>query len=795
MKYLDNVVYNDESLQIRDVVARDQTTQLNTQLVETQTQVQSHDREITTLKSQMMGAQGDIEFLENRVTQCEEDIVSLDSSVGHLEQETSSLNSRVTTLENATSGLSQLETAVSQNTSEIGQLWDSVDIINNVNADQSTAINSLQTNQSEIQTHLSEIDDTIDDLDDRITASTYEAGIGIYFGQGQEHTNINLEDEVLDKLAEIDTKTSITDSNDTLHTELKLSDDFKIENGVVYPDAKFIQLDAYGPVNPTHIKSVFDYVFNDLIDFQVGDIKTRHVYLENAGNFYKISGFGGSLASDSSTRKLSFLASVNDKVYTHNIIEHFDGTNYSYTDEGIGYKECIVLNSAASIKKAYQIIDADYDSSEQTVSHRFTPSAQFLLSASITSITYDNDSYIVAPATIDVVLGIPMVYRAHALVYVQNSVTGYNFYELSVDITENPSTVSYTWTPIQMGGGGGVTTEAFVLQYGTTGYTMDSTEQQRLISWVSQHKVQDTTLGYKLDAPIEFIATNSTTYSRYKSIAYTQITATNATFTLITDLSKASWSTIPSPTLPDPKCVVIDVTASTVTITTKNKDTALHVLLDINPGTGQFQLSNTAISQLTDYFINHRVTLPGGTGGYIYDMPVYFYSADANDVTTAFKTGTIINHDSASYIYVDIAPSSFNQQGIKITVNSFTASITDILPAVDDPYIQQISHEPYQVIPNGNLAQLYKPGIYRNSATSAGGRIISNGPTPLNGTAPECIIEVINTGTTLPSGRGDMLIQKIYTDGVIYIRHRQYNYTTNAMEWKDWYSYTGTVVT
>lgn len=43
-------------------------------------------------------------------------------------------------------------------------------------------------------------DAQIADLDDRVAASTYEAGIGIYFGQGVEHTNINVEDELIDQI-------------------------------------------------------------------------------------------------------------------------------------------------------------------------------------------------------------------------------------------------------------------------------------------------------------------------------------------------------------------------------------------------------------------------------------------------------------------------------------------------------------------------------------------------------------------------------------------------------------------
>lgn len=43
-------------------------------------------------------------------------------------------------------------------------------------------------------------DAQIADLDDRVAASTYEAGIGIYFGQGVKHTNINVDDELIDQI-------------------------------------------------------------------------------------------------------------------------------------------------------------------------------------------------------------------------------------------------------------------------------------------------------------------------------------------------------------------------------------------------------------------------------------------------------------------------------------------------------------------------------------------------------------------------------------------------------------------
>lgn len=40
----------------------------------------------------------------------------------------------------------------------------------------------------------------MDRMDEQIASSTYEAGEGIYFGRGLEHTNINVEDELLDEI-------------------------------------------------------------------------------------------------------------------------------------------------------------------------------------------------------------------------------------------------------------------------------------------------------------------------------------------------------------------------------------------------------------------------------------------------------------------------------------------------------------------------------------------------------------------------------------------------------------------
>ena len=82
-----------------------------------------------------------------------------------------------------------------------------LDLVEAKNDEQDIAIDDLETNVSkntadivDIKDDLTGIHKDIGDLDDRITASTYEAGIGIYFGQGVEHTNINVDDEILNQI-------------------------------------------------------------------------------------------------------------------------------------------------------------------------------------------------------------------------------------------------------------------------------------------------------------------------------------------------------------------------------------------------------------------------------------------------------------------------------------------------------------------------------------------------------------------------------------------------------------------
>ena len=82
-----------------------------------------------------------------------------------------------------------------------------LDLVEAKNNEQDIAIDDLETNVSkntadivDIKDDLTGVHKDIGDLDDRITASTYEAGIGIYFGQGVEHTNINVDDEILNQI-------------------------------------------------------------------------------------------------------------------------------------------------------------------------------------------------------------------------------------------------------------------------------------------------------------------------------------------------------------------------------------------------------------------------------------------------------------------------------------------------------------------------------------------------------------------------------------------------------------------
>ena len=138
------------------------TTSLEGRMNSAETRLDGHDTDIASLQNRMTAAEGDIDLLETRMLDAETDIDALEDRMDAVEQKNTEQDAAI----------DDLDDRVTQNTADIVDIKDDID----------------------------EIQDDIQDLDDRITASTYEAGIGIYFGQGEHHTNINVEDELLDQI-------------------------------------------------------------------------------------------------------------------------------------------------------------------------------------------------------------------------------------------------------------------------------------------------------------------------------------------------------------------------------------------------------------------------------------------------------------------------------------------------------------------------------------------------------------------------------------------------------------------
>lgn len=174
----------------------------------------------------------DIDALEEITTDLREDVDNLDDRMGVAETEIDGLKTRTTNLEGrmntaenrldghdtkisdlddrmdtAENNIIALDGRMTAAENDIDAAEHRLDLVEAKNDEQDIAIDDLEENVAkntadivDIKDDLTGVHKDIDDLDDRITASTYEAGIGIYFGQGVEHTNINVEDEILDQI-------------------------------------------------------------------------------------------------------------------------------------------------------------------------------------------------------------------------------------------------------------------------------------------------------------------------------------------------------------------------------------------------------------------------------------------------------------------------------------------------------------------------------------------------------------------------------------------------------------------
>ena len=219
--YLDNITFNsksqgvNESLSIRDTEAR-ALIQTNANAIAEVTAKEAKDRvDINKNKSDIAKLNSDVERIDqkdtqqdnrlddieakneeqdNRLTAAETEITSLDSRMESAENNISALDTRVTAIETTSTEQdvrldrveeknTEQDNRITKNESDITSLDERVTVTE-------TDITNIKAKDEEQDAHLTE-------LDDKVAASTYEAGIGTYFGQGKVHTNINVEDEIL----------------------------------------------------------------------------------------------------------------------------------------------------------------------------------------------------------------------------------------------------------------------------------------------------------------------------------------------------------------------------------------------------------------------------------------------------------------------------------------------------------------------------------------------------------------------------------------------------------------------
>lgn len=216
--FIDKLVYNNDTLDIHDTEAREMINTNTTNIQAVSARVTKNANDINTLKDTTNVIREDLDNVEDRVSVTEAEIDGLKTRTTSLEGKMVTVENRLDGHDTKISGLEdRMDTAENNIIALDGRMTTAerdidaaehrLDLVEAKNDEQDIAIDDLEANVSkntadivDIKDDLTVIHTDINDLDDRITASTYEAGIGIYFGQGAEHTNINVEDEILNQI-------------------------------------------------------------------------------------------------------------------------------------------------------------------------------------------------------------------------------------------------------------------------------------------------------------------------------------------------------------------------------------------------------------------------------------------------------------------------------------------------------------------------------------------------------------------------------------------------------------------
>ena len=283
MKFVDKLTFNNNTYELKDSTARDILTQQGENIAEIDGKQQVMRSEINSLQTRMGEAEQDILNNSASISDIEDtiDIMDhdIDSNTGRItalearvdecedintaqQVEINNIKNRVTTAEgniniingnisDINSSLDAIAAVDTQQTAQINQNKADITTLKN-------RANAADSRMDAMDTRMDGIDTTIADLDDRIVASTYEAGEGIYFGQGEEHTNINVEDELLDEIHQ--------DTQDIADLKIRVQN---LENRVddIEDDIDSIQQDI------TNIRGDITDIRGDITDIR-GDITT-----------------------------------------------------------------------------------------------------------------------------------------------------------------------------------------------------------------------------------------------------------------------------------------------------------------------------------------------------------------------------------------------------------------------------------------------------------------------------------------------------------------------------------------
>ena len=269
-KYLDYVAFISESqgandsLKIRDTEARTliQNNTNNIANLDAREQVDAaaiaaNAAKNTEQDARLAVAEGAIEMLQDRVTATEQKNTQQDGRLDVAETDIDNLQTRMTSaeaknteqdgrLDTVETEVDDLETRMTAAEAKNAEQDDRITSNSNRLTTAETDIDNLETRMTAAEAKDAEQDQHLSDLDDAVAASTYEAGIGIYFGEGVHHTNINVDDEILAQIEEnrvninilTQTKTELYDVDESTgdrinYPQLEIGPTLNVYNGKI----------------------------------------------------------------------------------------------------------------------------------------------------------------------------------------------------------------------------------------------------------------------------------------------------------------------------------------------------------------------------------------------------------------------------------------------------------------------------------------------------------------------------------------------------------------------------------